>query len=348
MIPIRNIYYMLSYAFKALRETGYKNLASEDFQNAADLCGAILIRGSSSLLKRGLAKSYIEQTAPRTVPCGKIDITQSIKDRTIQKRQLVCVYDEFSSDCFMNRILKSTMCLLLRANINRKRKTEIRRLLPFFDEIESVDLNCVNWNTLRYDRNNQTYRMLMAICRLVCKGLVQSSEGGSWKMMDFIDEQRMCRLYEKFILEYYRQEHPALIAESSQIPWQLDDDENDFLPVMQTDITLSDPSRTRVLIIDAKYYQHTMQARFNAQKIHSTNLYQIFTYVKNKEQALSNCEHTVAGMILYAKTDEAFTPDQRYKMSGNQITITSLDLSATFDNIQAQLDSIAEAFFRKE
>ena len=47
MIPIKNVYYILSYAFQMLNEQGYKNLATEDFGNAGDLCAAILIRGIS-------------------------------------------------------------------------------------------------------------------------------------------------------------------------------------------------------------------------------------------------------------------------------------------------------------
>ena len=33
MIPIRNIYYMLAYAFQVLHEQGYKDVAAEDFRN---------------------------------------------------------------------------------------------------------------------------------------------------------------------------------------------------------------------------------------------------------------------------------------------------------------------------
>ena len=48
MIRIQNIYYMLAYAFQVLNEQGYRNLATEDFDNVAELCAAILARGISS------------------------------------------------------------------------------------------------------------------------------------------------------------------------------------------------------------------------------------------------------------------------------------------------------------
>ena len=75
---------------------------------------------------------------------------------------------------------------------------------------------------------------------------------------------------------------------ASQIPWDLDDDESDMLPVMQSDIMLSDKKKT--LIIDAKYYTHTMQMQYDVRSIHSNNLYQIFTYVKNKAAKDDNKE----------------------------------------------------------
>lgn len=121
-------------------------------------------------------------------------------------------------------------------------------MIPVQNELE---VHSINWNQ-QYSKNNQTYRMLISICYLVLKGLLQTTMDGKVKLMQFVDEQRMCRLYEKFILEYYRKEHHELTANASQIPWQLDDGFGDMLPVMQTDIMLT--KGEKVLIIDAKYY----------------------------------------------------------------------------------------------
>ena len=149
----------------------------------------------------------------------------------------------------------------------------------------------------------------------------------------------MHRLYEKFILEYYKKEHPELKASAAQIPWQLDDDRREMLPIMQSDIYLEKDDN--VLIIDAKYYGHTTQVQFDKHTIHSANLYQIFTNVKNKEAELSGRQHNVSGMLLYAKTDEEIFPDNEYSMSGNSIFVQTLDLNQDFKTIKEQLDIIA-------
>ena len=345
MIPIQNIYHMLAYAFQVLREQGYKSIATEEFHNVAELCAAILCKGVSGQLKRGLGREYIQQTEALSTVRGRIDISESIKTQSIHKQQLVCSYDEFSVDSYLNRILKTTMELLLRADIAKTRKKELKKLLVFFGEVNTLDVHLINWN-IRYHRNNQTYRMLISVCYLVLKGLLQTNSDGSTKLMDFLDEQRMCRLYEKFILEYYRREFPDLHASASQIPWALDDGFNDMLPVMQSDITLSKDGR--VLIIDAKYYSHTTQMQYDVHTLHSGNLYQIFTYVKNKEAELSGADHTgpkVSGMLLYAKTDEQVQPDHFYHMSGNKISVRTLDLNQGFSEIARQLDGIAQEHF---
>ena len=337
---------MLSYAFQVLREEGYRNMATEQFDNVADLCSAILVKGVSVQLKRGLGRAYLEKTEPLTSPRGRLEVSESIKTNSLQRKQVVCSYDEFSVNSYLNRILKTTMVLLLKADIPKARKKELRKLLVYFTEVEELDPHRINWK-VQYNRNNQTYRMMINVCYLVIKGLLQSDADGTTRMMDFFDEQRMHRLYEKFLLEYYRKEHKELTANASQIKWQLDDDISDLLPTMQSDIMLSHKvdGVERVLIMDAKYYGRTTQVQFDTHTVHSGNLYQIFTYVKNKETELADVEHEVSGMLLYAQTDAEIQPDQEYKMSGNRIAVKTLDLNCEFVEIQKQLDKIVNAYF---
>ena len=193
MIPIQNVYYMLSYAFQVLNEQGYKNIATEKFNNTAELMAAILAKGIAIQIKRGLGKEYIPQTEAMSSLKGKLDITESIKTQTMLKKQMICSYDEFSVNGMMNRIIKSTVELLLKSDISKQRKKELRKLMVYWGDVETVDLYSVNWN-MRFDRNNQTYRLLISICYLVVKGLLQTNSDGTTKLMDFLDEQRMCRL----------------------------------------------------------------------------------------------------------------------------------------------------------
>ncbi len=335
---------MLAYAFDVLNAQGYKNVATEEFENVAELCAAILVVGICSLIKKGLGKEYISETEALSTLRGKLDISESIKTQTFLKKQMICSYDDFSVNSFMNRIIKSTVLVLLKGNISKSRKKELRKIMVFFMDVDVIDLHSINWN-IQYNRNNQTYRMIVSICYLIFKGLLQTQSDGTTKLMDFLDERRMNKLYEKFILEYYKKEHPELTANASQISWQLDDNNCDMLPVMQSDIMLT--QNGNVLIIDAKYYSHTTQKQYDKYTVHSNNLYQIFTYVKNKEAELAmQYPHKVSGMLLYARTDEEIYPENEYQMSGNQIAVKTLNLDCNFDMIKSQLDTIADKYFK--
>lgn len=79
--------------------------------------------------------------------------------------------------------------------------------------------------------------------------------------------------------------------------------------------------------------------------LHSGNLYQIFTYVKNKDAEFGDEPHRVSGMLLYAATDKAIQPDNSYRMSGNQISVKTLDLNLDFSEIAAQLNAIVNKHF---
>lgn len=346
MIPVQNVYYMLSYAFRVLNEQGYKSIQTEQFHNVAELCAAILTRGVSYQLKRGLGREYTSETEALVSPRGRIEINDSIKTLSRIRGQLICTYDEFSVNSYMNRIIKTTMELLLRSKISSARKKELRKLLVYFGEVQTLDVHTINWK-IQYNRNNQSYRMIVSVCYLVIKGLLQTQTDGSTKLMDFLDDQRMHHLYEKFILEYYRKEYPQITASASRIDWQLDEEFDELLPIMQTDIMLTYKEQT--LIIDAKYYAHSLQEQYGSFSAHSNNLYQIFTYVKNKEIELSDKPHEkVAGILLYAQTEEEGAFEKNYKMSGNPISIRTLDLSSDFQTIKKQLDSIAEKYLKVE
>ena len=341
-ILIKNIYYMLSYAFSELKKNNYDDIDKEDFEHIEDLFAEILIKAVSLQLKQGLYRSYINKKETLPLLRGKIDINGTIRNRIQHKTLISCEFDELSENNILNQALKTTICLLLTSKeVVHKRKVELRKLVMFFSNVDIIDANAIRWDLMHYQRNNQTYRMLMNICYFIIKGLIMTTESGEYRAPVFSDEN-MCKLYEKFILEFYRVHYPELRANADQIEWDIKKDNDSiisFLPTMRSDITLHKGDKT--FIIDAKYYGHMMQKQFEKYSIHSGNLYQIFTYVKNKD---TKNEGKVSGMLLYAKTQEEVAPDMDAVFSGNRIMVKTLDLNQPFDNIKEQLSTIIELF----
>ena len=331
---------MISYAFRELRKNNYDEISKEDFEYIQDLFAEILYKGISYQLKQGLYREYISRKDTLSVLKGKLDIGETIKNRIRHKNTLSCEYDDLSEDDTFNQIIKTTAGILIREKaVSSKRKNQLKSLMPFFDGVVEIDPFNIHWSMLRFQRNNQTYKMLMNICYFILDGMLMTTESGAYKMATFSDDH-MNRLFEKFVLEYYRHHFPQLSAYPDQINWDITDRDTaaiDFLPSMKTDITLHKGDRT--LIIDTKYYGRMMQEQFDKQTIHSGNLYQIFTYVKNLDSGNTG---NVSGMLLYARTQEAIVPDLDAHFGNNRIMVRTLDLNHAFSEIQQQLDTIAK------
>lgn len=343
-ILIKNIFIMLSYAFQVLQEENYKKVAAEEFQNMEDLLAAILAKGVAQQVKRGLYREYQEQEDSLPVLRGKLELNGTFRHQWQQRRLLSCQYDELTQNNLYNQVIKTTLWALARSEeVKRERRSALKKLLVFFQEVGTVQPEQIPWRMLRFHRGNRTYEMLLNLCYLTWEGLLQTTEQGDRKLSLFSDEH-MARLYEKFLLAYYCQHHPELDeVKSAQISWHLDaqpeEDSLALLPAMQSDVFLRRGEKT--LIIDAKFYSSTLQTNYGKKTLHSQNLYQIYAYVKNQDRG-----HTgkVSGLLLYAKTQEALTPDCRYDIDGNIIAAKTLDLNQEFSSIARQLDEAVEEY----
>lgn len=342
-IHIQNVYYMLAYAFKALREGVYADFTGEDFDEAEDLFGEILSLGISAMLKRGLYRMYVEIREDTPRPRGRIDLVQTLRHQSAHRNVVACLYDEFTVNNPFNQIIKSTALALLRTGRLAKSGAGLKRALAFMGDVDEIDIRAFPWGQLRYERNNQHYLMLINICKLVVDGLIlQEGEAGRKTARTFsVDEERLAALYENFIRAYYAR-HYDLKSAARQIAWDVPQGtDTSLLPTMLSDVMLSDEDR--VFIIDAKFYGTIMQERMDKASIRNAHLYQILAYVNN-QQAFQP-RKTISGMLLYAKTATDAPPAATWTIGGHDISVKTLDLAQPFPAIAEQLDQIVQTRF---
>lgn len=338
-ILIRNIYEMLTYAYQELRHNNYDYIRKEEFEQIQDLFAEILYRGISKQLKQGLYREYISITESTTYFRGKLDLPGTIRNQIRHSKEVSCRHDELSENNIFNKILKTTVeGLLSDTLVSKSRKSQLRTLLPFLCDIDNIDTKTIRWKDLRFQRNNGSYKMLMNICFFILNDLLMTTEKGTYKMHTFM-EQQMPKLFEHFVLEYYRRHYPELKANADKIPWDIKETENlvvDYLPQMQSDIVLHGKDG-HCLIIDTKYYTQALINHQNKTTLHSANLYQIFSYVKNMDKKASGI---ISGLLLYARTSEDISADLDVNVGGNRFLVRTLDLNVDFQIICAQLESL--------
>lgn len=341
MIPVKNVYYMLMYAWQEVTDIQLSNLEIESFQNTADLLTELLLLSLKKLRTLGIDREYIPERRESTSPHGQIDFASTISSGNYWNRRVISSVTVLNENTYLNRILKTTLKLLINSECTDKHKESLRLVLRGFRNVKTVHPDSIDWN-IKYNRLNNRYRYSISICYLILKGLLQKNENGERSVGAVMDDLQLERLYEKFLLGYFQKKYPELRPLSRQIAWGGNNSSIPYLPIMRTDVTLE--TENAILIIDAKYYQRILSGYFGSEKIPSANLYQIFTYVKNMAFGIPNKK--VSGMLLYAATDEDPALDCQYTLCGSSILVKTLDLSRPFNLIENDLDTIAREMGR--
>ena len=248
--------------------------------------------------------------------------------------------DDLSENNIFNQIIKTGLVLLAQdKDVSKPRRDAIKKILPFFSTIDMLNPSAIPWTTVRYQRSNRLYELPVHICAYVINRTLIDPNKEKQKLMMF-SEENFNRLYEKFVLEYYRRHHPELKANADVIDWNFDTAQSigwEYLPKMITDITLHKGEKT--LIIDTKFYSQILRSKFDKYTYNSNNFYQISAYIANMD-----VHHTgnVSGMLLYAQTDNESIPDSEFQIRGSasKIYVRTLDLNQDFANIRERLEDI--------
>lgn len=339
-IPIKNIYYLLSYAWNKLDERDRVAVDIDDNTELLDLFAKILINATRIILKRGIDKTYIETTQAISGIKGKFQLTESIKTSSLKKSRAVCSFDEYSVDTLINQILVSTLWRLIKTrNLDSELRSSVKGLIIKLGGISRIELRSKHFKSIKLNRNNKFYGFILDICCLIYENTLPSEDEGVWIFSDFTrDENKMNALFEKFIFNFYRIEQKEYKVKREHIYWKFESEsptDKDYLPRMETDINLERPDRK--IIIDAKYYKETLATHYDKPKIHSGNLYQIFSYLLNQQDSDERTQ-TATGMLLYPTIGAEF--DLKYSYGNHPIEVKTVNLNAQWKEIDERLREI--------
>lgn len=337
-IPIRNIYYLLLYAWEQWSEGTSLDVDAIDSPGLVDLLAGILVQGTKKILRRGLDRGYRGSEEETSRIRGRLDFAETSRRMLLRRAQVYCRYDELSPDTLANQILKSTLLRLqLVHELDNKWRQELEHLRRRLAGVDEINVSRSHFRRVQLYGNNAFHRFLLNVCQLVHENLLPTEVAGRLRFRDFRrDDIQMWRLFETFAFKFYRREQSVFrVTRQAQIAWDAtfeDVASEKLLPGMNADILLE--SRDRVLLIDTKFYRESLQAGQYRSTFHSANLYQIFAYLKNAERrggAFSWAE----GMLLYPTVRHEL--DHRLELQGHPVRLRTIDLTRDWKGIHEDL-----------
>jgi 5-methylcytosine-specific restriction enzyme subunit McrC len=338
MIPVANLYYLLSYAWDVPAGRGAVRATAIPFKRQPDFFAAVLAHGTERLLKRGLDRGYTTVEEETSRPRGRLDVTATL--RRNRPGVAVCRADDPTHDTPPNRVLKATLRSLVKCtDVNRDRAARCHALAGRFADVPDVELSPGAFAAVRLGRNTEHYGVLLHVCRLLFENRLPDPRPGAVAFADFtLDDRQMANVFERFVRNFYRREQtifPRVTGE--RFAWREVEGSADdvaLLPELRTDVSLASP--TRKLVIDAKFYRATLSSRFDAESVHAANLYQLFAYLKNQRPVPGQ---TVEGMLLYPTVGREL--DLRYVLHGFPVRVATVDLNQPWEAIHERMLHIA-------
>lgn len=357
-IPIQNMYYILCYAWGMGEMRGKVNVGVERCDSIANLLVHVLLNATDDLLKRGLSQGYTVYGAEMDGIKGKINIGETLKLGRYRQGRMYCNYDELSSNILVNQIIYSTLRDALKIrNLSEENESRLRTTIRRMPQMKWIQLSDSVFKSVRLHRNNTYYLFAINICRLLHQSMLPNeSLAGKWDFMDLMDDERaMNRIFEKFLMNFYKQEcredYPDV--ERSHIRFQLTpfgmtfakstDAAYRLLPVMETDVTLYNPRTKKKIILDAKYYKETLVSRYGeGGKVRREHLSQILTYVMNQENDATPHTKDTKGILVYPTIDTELDVSYVYKDTNHVIRVSTVNLNQDWQMIEQRLKDIIQ------
>lgn len=338
-IPIRNLYYLLCYAWNKLDEAHKVEVEISDYDDAINLLARVFTSGCQLLFKKGLDRSYLSVTEPYAGIKGKIDFSASLNRNLFSQGRSVCTYDVFEENILLNQILKAVLKrLVMLRSIDKGLKNRAYAYYNRIGHVSDISLSLNHFKQVRLHRNNSFYQFLLNVGRLIIENSTFDEQSGAYQFMDFTrDPKQMAALFEDFVRNFYKREQKIFKVNREDIYWQVkprNGSNISLLPKMQTDISLV--STSRKIVMDAKFYGNTLVRNYDIEKFHSAHLYQLYSYLKNLESDLSHdCNSTCEGILLYPTVDTHL--DEQFLFGRHVIRLVTIDLNAPWEEIHKNL-----------
>jgi 5-methylcytosine-specific restriction enzyme subunit McrC len=351
-IPIRNVWYMLLYAWNLPSLKNKKLLAPDCSPTLVGLLGTLLAWSTERLLARRRLRPYYKphRQFVRGIR-GHIDFIQSLQQLSFQRGEVHCHFSELSLDNIKNRIIRGSLLHLARSDLpffageSRKNEDELRqRLLNGARHMEGVAIIRVrpsDFRTVVLARGDTDYALPLAICEMLVRFKLPTEASGDLCLYELLrDELTMHDVFERFVRNFYRHWlRDTHVVSNKYLRWPA---QHPRLPSMHPDLTIEprgNPTGRR-LVLDTKYYKEALvkTPHDDVEKFISSHLYQLYAYVRSQEHyGFLNTE----GILLYPTVDHEL--DEQVQLHDHVMRIATLDLSREWPEIESRLADLVQS-----
>jgi 5-methylcytosine-specific restriction enzyme subunit McrC len=343
-IPIRNLWHMLLYAWNEVPlKQEWALEAVEQAPTLDALLASILMKLIRQRLRIGLGYDYVEKKQSLSGVRGRINFAESLKNRSIERGQMICEFQGYSANSLKNQVIRSTLARLVQVGqfgpetaAVKELQRKLRHLLRDLDGIDFIELTPELVRRQSLARNDHDYRLMLAICDLIFQRTMPNGPGAD-EIVPVLDREQLVlyNVYERFVANFYRFHLKGWeVSAQKRLDWHAHNP-NERLPSMVPDLVLQETSSDRMLIIDTKFTAHSLVENPWGKPVYdSSHLYQVYAYLKSQEH-LSEAHRNAVGILLDPAVQARLS--ERIELHDHIMRIESIDLAAPWQEVERQL-----------
>ena len=163
------------------------------------------------LQKHGFRSAYTEKEGNETCCKGKLIVTKQIRQNFAHAERFYITYDEYNLNRPMNRLIKSTLELLLKKTGNWKNKRDIVQLLDALESVPSSTDYASDFSRVVFDHGMDEFRPVVSWCNIFLNKRSFTPLAGSSAGLSLLFD--MNRLFEDYVAAKLRVFTPYLRAQ---------------------------------------------------------------------------------------------------------------------------------------
>lgn len=304
-------------------------------KNIYEIFIAMFVQSLNTLIHKGLKSQYISKEENQYFLKGKLKFNQHIKQNYIYKERFYVEFDEYLPNRVENRLLKSTIELLLKKTNDYENKRALRQQLFIFDEVD-LSLNYdVDISKINLHRGMEYYKTPLRLAKVFLKHQSFTSLRGKDNVIALLfPMERVFEKYMEFVLNNSKDDLgiDKVLVNGGNNEYLLSNGKCQMAR-LQPDYLLKMKDGKKVIVTDAKW--KLLEAKENEIKecntvnISSNDVYQIFSYLH-----FYDCQNTV--YLFVPKTEKIENEEFIYQTSHQinldlKLKIIQVDLNAVVD-----------------
>lgn len=310
-------------------EINKANLSVTKNKNIYEMFISMFIECLDQLIHHGLKSQYISKEDNQYFLKGKLKFNQHIKQNYIHKERFYVEFDDYMQDRVENRLLKSTIKLLLKTTTDYENKRALRQQMFIFDEVQFSSNYDGDFSKVNMQRGMNFYWMPLRFAKVFLKHQSFSSLRGNDNVFALLFP--MQTVFEKYIECILNNSKDILDIDNVLV----NGGKNEYLLTngdcniarLQPDYLLEMKNGTDI-VTDAKW--KILEAKENENygcetvNISSGDIYQIFSYLH-----YYNCEDTA--YLFVPKVGEMGKNMFIYSNSDKKLKVVQIDLTTTIE-----------------